>query len=490
MRTVSIQFVAIVLTACCVLFTATPLAHAVSIEDIRTDKLTDAEAVLSAFKAGSETSGIIVNLLDDQTPFQPGQWRSRSFRNQWRQRIQARQQQFLESLGPNLFLVRHRLKNQLTFSAHISLETLDVLAGHPLIESIEPIIYFEPHLSQGIALMNASNARMTFSGQGTSVAICDTGIDYTHPMLGGGGFPNGKVIGGYDVGDNDSDPIPEGRAHGTSCAGLAAGDIGSTGDYIGGVAYNAKLYALKITAGSTGSASNSDIAAAWDWCVTHQYDDPANPIMVISTSFGGGRYYSSCDSYSTSLRNAAQNAIAAGITLLASSGNDGYCDSISMPSCLSDVISVGAVYDAFLGTYGFCLSDDSCVPEDGTFSCDPGTFPAWQATGADIVTNYSNTASILDVLAPSHNAYTTDIVGSSGYSSGDYDSSFGGTSAACPYAAGAAACIQSAAKASTGVFLSPAEIKQLLTSTGDNVTDGKAAITKPRVNLGNAHLFS
>jgi hypothetical protein len=102
------------------------------------------------------------------------------------------------------------------------------------------------------------------------------------------------------------------------------------------------------------------------------------------------------------------------------------------------------------------------------------------------VTSYSNTASFLGVLAPSNRAYTTDIAGSSGYSSGDFYSDFGGTSAACPYAAGAAACIQSAAIQIFGSALSPAEIRDLLTGTGDAVTDGKVAITKPRINLGSA----
>jgi subtilisin family serine protease len=162
--------------------------------------------------------------------------------------------------------------------------------------------------------------------------MCDTGIDYTHPRLGGGGFPNSKVIGGYDYGDNDSDPMPHSsQAHGTSCAGIAAGDLGDTGDYIGGVAYNAKLYALKITAGTGGSATSDAMISAWNWCLTHKNDDPSNPILAVSTSFGGNRYYSGCDSASGV--TAVNNCVAAGITMLASSGNDGYCDSISWPAC-------------------------------------------------------------------------------------------------------------------------------------------------------------
>lgn len=477
---------ALLLAVWCVVPIAVTSVYGVSVDQIKRDKLTDPETILSAFRSDTESHEVLVHLQDEASAESAGRWRSLPLRKQMRERIQTRQQLFLDTLGDCPLLIRHRLKNQLTVSAYVSLETLDVLSTHPMVESIEPVVYFEPHVSQGIALMNAADARLTFSGQGVSVAICDTGIDYTHPALGGGGFPNEKVIGGYDFGDNDANPMPAGSAHGTCCAGMAAGDVVMVGDYIGGVAYNAKLYALKITPDSGTSASNIDIAAAWDWCVEHQYDDPSNPIMVISTSFGGSRYYSACDIYSITLKTAAENAVAAGITLLASSGNDGYCDSISMPACVSDVISVGAVWDASVGTYSFCVSDGSCAAVGGTSSCDTGEYSASQTSGPDLVTAYSNTATFLDVLAPSHLAYTTDIVGSGGYSSGDYNSSFGGTSAACPYAAGAVACIQSAAKASTGAFLTPAEVRQLLTSTGDGVTDPKVAITKPRVNLGHA----
>ncbi|MEI6914085.1 MAG: S8 family serine peptidase, partial [Armatimonadota bacterium] len=316
----------------------------------------------------------------------------------------------------------------------------------------------------------------------------DTGIDYNHARLGGGGFPNSKVLGGYDFGDGDSDPIPNGgQAHGTACSGIAAGDLGTVGDYIGGVAYNAKLYALKISAGTTGEASSDAMVAAWDWCVTHRNDNPSYPIMVISTSFGGGRYYSTLSgNYAIpSMTTAANNAVAAGITVLASSGNEGYCDSIGWPACISSVISVGAVYDAPFGNYQPCVSSASCAPKTASTGCTSGYYST-DSTAADKVTSYSNTASFLTLLAPANRCYTLDITGSTGWSTGDYFDSFGGTSAACPYAAGAVACVQSAAKARTGSFLTPQRIRSLLIATGDAITDTKVAITKPRVNLERA----
>jgi subtilisin family serine protease len=218
--------------------------------------------------------------------------------------------------------------------------------------------------------MNASAARSTYSGEGLSVAICDTGIDYNHVALGNGGFPNSKVIGGYDTGDDDNDPMDM-QGHGTACAGISAGNLGNQGDYIGGVAWGARLYALKISHGSGGSAYLSNMIEAWEWCISHQYDDPNHPILVINTSFGAGRYTETCDADSPAMTKAAANAKAAGMTLFVSSGNDGYCDAIGWPACISHVISVGAVYDAHFTaeSIGWCVQQQSCAVKNPTWGC-------------------------------------------------------------------------------------------------------------------------
>ncbi|MGB8225646.1 MAG: S8 family serine peptidase [Sedimentisphaerales bacterium] len=447
-------------------------------------KFINANEIFKGFEQGSEKVRVIVNLQKPQMLLEKTvNWQSKDSLKQLHAEVKDRQDKVIGTFGSQELALRHRFENQAGFSCEVTAEALDKLSNDPAVESIEPIYLVEKHLAQGIPLINGAIYRSTYNGQGTAIAICDTGIDYTHPMLGGGGFPNSKVIGGYDFGDSDSDPFPT-EAHGTCCAGIAAGSLGSTGDYIGGVAYNAKIYALKVE-DSAGYIYTDTIVTAWDWCVSHKNDDPNNPILVISTSLGGGRYYSACDSSNSSLATSANNAVAAGITLLVSSGNDGYCDSIESPACLSNVISVGAVYDAAFGTYYPCVNSASCATKYSTTGCDTGWYSI-DTSAPDKVTSYSNTASFLSILAPSNQAYTTDIAGSAGYSTGDYYSSFGGTSAASPYAAGAAACLQSAAKAITGSYLIPPQVKSVLTSTGDSITDSKVAITKPRINLGHA----
>jgi len=368
--------------------------------------------------------------------------------------IRSQQEFIIQQLDPSHFQLRYRFENILGFSGTLTKEGLFTLAAMPEVELIEKDDIREAHLKQGIALMNAVRPRWNYNGQGLAIAISDTGIDYNHFVLGGDGFPNDKVIGGYDFADNDNDPM-DCSGHGTSVAGIAAGmkDRDPDNDYIGGVAYNAKVYALKISKdGWCNESSDSIIAASWDWAVSHKNDNPQYPILILNTSFGGGGYATVCDDNEPTLATAANNLVANGITLFTSSGNLGFTDRISAPACLENAISVGAVYDNDIraGFWPFCS--------------DPVTY-------ADLVACYSNSAHLLDLLAPSNHACTADL----------YDQfterwpGFGGTSAASAYAAG---------KAITDSFLTPAEIKAILVGNGEPITDPKNNITTPRVDLG------
>jgi hypothetical protein len=444
----------------------------------KSSKLIESKVVLEDIMGGSETTRVIVTMSEppnfqqkrELEPARPDNSRSLknlAFRTELKRAVKAAQDQLISPLSPGKVKITNRFSYIFGFSAEVTLEGLKALEEIDEVISISKDRILEAHLAQGIPLMSASTVRNTYNGSGIAIAICDTGIDYTHPWLGGGGFPNSKVIGGYDTGDDDFDPIDY-QGHGTNCAGIAAGGLGTVGDYIGGVAHNAKLYAVKISYGTSGSAYTSDMIEGWEWCITHQNDDPANPIMVVSTSFGGGYHTSNCDFAVPAMTAAAQNAVSVGITLFVSSGNGGRTNGMGWPACISHVNSVGAVYDDDIGSY----FSSSCT--DFT-------------TAPDQVTCYSNSAPFLTLFAPSNHAYSTDIRGSGGYDTSDYYPSFGGTSAACPYSAGSAACLQSAAKAITGSFLTPAEVRSSLTGTGDLVTDPKVpSITKPRINLQSA----
>jgi subtilisin family serine protease len=136
---------------------------------------------------------------------------------------------------------------------------------------------------------------------------------------------------------------------------------------------------------------------------------------------------------------------------------------IAFPACTSFIISAGAVFDADLGGLGFCVNPTSCAQNKQTYaSCTPQDVAWAYTTSADQEAPYSNTASFLSLLAPSHNAHTTAM-------GGGYTPTSGGTSAASPHAAGAAAVLQSAATALLGSPLSPANVGSILASSGDHL---------------------
>jgi len=416
--------------------------------------------IYGQYVAGKNKANVIITLAEPSQLRAETDWNSSTSVSKIRSEIADRQDAVLSKITADEITVHYRCKNFAVITADVTYGALQKLIDDPLVAHIEPVRYMKQALAQAIPLANALEARQVYDGTGIAIAIVDTGVDYTHPMLGGGIFPNSKVIGGYDTAELDPDPIPNGQtpgtAHGTCCAGIAAGELDTVEDYIGGVAYGAKIYALKATPDDNDLFPSSATVAAWDWCVTHRNDNVENPLKVISNSWG--IYFfpfddpDVADAYSPAHTIAAQTATTVGITILAASGNDGFAgQGISWPSAMSDVISVGAVYDT-----------------------------------TDEVTEYSNTDEILDILAPADPVYTTDITGEPGYTPGDYFPNFNGTSSACPFAAGAVADIQNAAFRKFGNYLEPQEIRELLVQTGTPVTDTKVDITKPRVNLGAA----
>lgn len=287
------------------------------------------------------------------------------------------------------------------------------------------------------------------TGTGQAIAVLDTGVDYTVTDLGGGGFPNSKVVGGRDFGDNDADPM-DCEGHGTSVAAVAAGPTG--------VAPDAKIVALKVVKSTKCSeAQDSDILAAIDWAVAQK---ATYNIVVINLSFGGaptdGLAHGYCDALYPQYATAIDAANAAGIAFVASAGNDALDNAIAAPACLSNALSVGAVYAethshvAWQNDSGGTLCEDSSVAPD-TIVC------------------FSNSASALSLLAPGAFWLVATKGGGSAF--------FHGTSASSPAVAGAVALMHQAHPE-----LSPTALGSLLKSTGRPLTDPRNGVVTPRID--------
>lgn len=456
------------------------------------DKLPGATMPAEAFDPDTRAARVLVLLRVEGAPAEKDRFSSAESRADWQGKIAGVQDAVINRVQRPGITVHNRYATIPAIACEVTAEGMRALLADPGVVAVQPDYLVERHLAQGIPLMGASTVRGLHDGAGLTIAIVDDGVDYTHPNLGNGAFPNNKVIGGIDTsGFGDADPFPGGgNSHGTSVAGIACGNIPGaiTNDYIGGVAPSAKIAAVKVFADGSSSTSSFDVVEGIDWCVANQFLDPANPIMIINLSLGGGKFTSAeSAALADPVRLASLNAaVAAGITVIASSGNNGFCDAMGAPAALAPAISVGALYDANIGNPGWCVDPSTCYPGGVSGLCSGSRLAIFESSAALKVTAYSNTANFLDVFGVSNHAFTTAT-------GGGYTSTFGGTSAAAPYVAGVAALLQAAALAETGDYLSPADLRTLLVSTGTPVTDVKGGglspgVTKPLVNAEAAYL--
>ena len=172
-----------------------------------------------------------------------------------------------------------------------------------------------------VAARGASEKQGTaLTGAGVRVAVIDSGIDYTHPDLGGGFGAGRKVIGGYDLVDDDNDPLDT-LGHGT----LVAGIIAANGSLVG-VAPEAELLAYRVTT-QTSRQSSLNVVRALEMSVK----DGAKVVNI------------SIESGSPALAEAIHNAVGSGVTVVAAAGNSGPRDgSIADPASDPNVLAVGA----------------------------------------------------------------------------------------------------------------------------------------------------
>jgi subtilisin len=268
-----------------------------------------------------------------------------------------------------------------------------------------------PRIPWGVKRIQAPQAWAYSTGNQIGIGVIDTGIDYSHPDL------RGAIGKGINLIHHSMPPVDD-NGHGTHIAGTIAAASSQSG--ITGVAPQAVIHPVK-SFDKSGSAFVSDIIAGMEWCVQ-------NKIPIINMSFGMKRY-------SKSLEDTVRNVARAGISIIASSGNDGFRRKVDYPAGFRQTISVGAVNER------------------------------------NKIAPFSNRGKLIDIYAPGNRIYSTWLYGRYHEMSG--------TSMATSHVSGVVALMLARRPG-----LTPVQIKQILRKQAVRATRGTSG--KGRISVVNA----
>ena len=231
---------------------------------------------------------------------------------------------------------------------------IDAITGRPGVKYAEVNGTYEafytpsdPRFSDQYApqMVNADDAWDTTLGSlDVTIAVIDTGVQYTHSDL----YGNFRSDPGYDFVDDDAGPYPDNKSteyHGTHVSGIA-GAITDNGTGVAGISNSTLINGRALD--ENGGGSYADVADAIEWAADEGAD-------IINMSLGGGA--------STTVESAVSYAQNQGSLIVAAAGN-GYGASVSYPAAYPECVAVSALdSDATLASYSNVGSQvELCAP--------------------------------------------------------------------------------------------------------------------------------
>jgi subtilisin family serine protease len=342
--------------------------------------------------------------------------------------------------------VVHKFKSGPGMSVEVTSESdLDALANHPSVDRFDLTMEVKGGMNDSRALVGADEAfNAGFTGDGRVIAVLDSGYEATHDDLEDDlvdeacflnltpACPNGMTT-QFGPGAAADD-----LGHGSHVSGIITS--AGTGPAPRGIAPDAGIVAVKVL-NANDDGTFDDIVAGLEWV-----NDNHPEVDAVNMSIQGGLFNADCDLEpfpSPDIVNLA-NAVGAlrdnSILTVACSGNSFAKDSLAAPSCLSEVVAVGA-------------SDKN-----------------------NVVTEFSNSNEGLEILAPGDGF--TPFSGITSVGLGNTAVNIPGTSMASPQVAAAISLLYE-----SNSELQVEEVLECLFTSDTQLTDAGNGLTRPLLDI-------
>lgn len=228
-------------------------------------------------------------------------------------------EKILQTTGGQLLTKMHGFKNTYVVKVNTTNESFRTMAVNNFnVEYVE-----DDHICHAFRIPNdteysaghQSNLKMmdfpaawdvTIGDSSIIVAVLDTGVSTTHPDLAG----KLLILPGSNFVDGDVNDPSDKNGHGTHVAGIIGANTDNSKG-VAGICWNVQIMPVRVL-DAYGNGNESTVAQGIDFAVT-------NGAKVINLSLGISE---TAAQGSTVIKQAIDNAVAAGVTVVAAAGND------------------------------------------------------------------------------------------------------------------------------------------------------------------------